>query len=150
MNITLLRAALLAGILATVLVDDGTAGPHDGVPGTPGCCGDQAGVGPAYGPEGGYGSHGPALPDAGHVSHGGGSGGHWQPGGYEPRSGSPYYYTAGPQYGWHHADPYTRHFGPGYYRNGERMHFRFPYYTYRAPWYNPGQPVYNRDTNMPW
>jgi Fur family ferric uptake transcriptional regulator len=45
----------------------------------------------------------------------------------------------------------SRHnFGPGYYRHSEGGHYRFPYYTYRAPWYFPGHPIYNRDTNRPW
>lgn len=47
-------------------------------------------------------------------------------------------------------DPYTYHFGPGYYRYAEHGHFRFPYYSYRRPWYYPGQPVFNRDTNFAW
>lgn len=70
--------------------------------------------------------------------------GAWQPGGYEGRVGSPYYYSAPA------GDPYTVHFGPGFYRSGEYGHYRFPYYSYRRPWYYPGQPVYNRDTNLPW
>ena len=45
---------------------------------------------------------------------------------------------------------YTNHFGPGYYRNAEHGHYRFPYYSYRRPWYNPGPASYNRDTNLPW
>ena len=48
------------------------------------------------------------------------------------------------------ADPYTHHFGPGYYRSGEFGHYRFPYYSYRRPWYDVGHPVYVRDTNLPW
>lgn len=127
--------------------------------------------------------------------------GYWQPGGYEGRVGSPYYYSVpGAQYGYsaygagshgyghhqpvdsgcecgrrghhrsHHAhggygagrgshghwrgsrryDPYTYHFGPGYYRHAEHGHYRFPYYSYRRPWYYPGQPVFNRDTNFAW
>ena len=47
-------------------------------------------------------------------------------------------------------DPYNYHFGPGYYRSGEYGHFRFPYYSYRRPWYFPGFAGYNRDTNIPW
>jgi hypothetical protein len=47
-------------------------------------------------------------------------------------------------------DPYAYHFGPGWYRRQEAGHYRFPYYTYRAPWYFPGHPSYNRDTNIPW
>lgn len=48
------------------------------------------------------------------------------------------------------SDPYTRHFGPGFYRSQEYGHFRFPSYSYRRPWYNPGAPTYNRDTNYRW
>jgi len=150
--------------------------------------------------------------------------GYWQPGGYEARIGSPYYYSvpayggATAAHGWaqpaerfrapsihsgsHHGcacygtsaygtaafgdrggeagewtvrhhlgstdddfdatgygypgrgttavDPYTWHFGPGYYRYAEHGHFRFPYYSYRRPWYFPGAPVFNRDTNFAW
>lgn len=47
-------------------------------------------------------------------------------------------------------DPYTYHFGPGYYRYAERGHFRFPYYNYRRPWYFQGPPSFNRDTNFAW
>jgi hypothetical protein len=87
----------------------------------------------------------------------------WQPGGYEPRNGRPYYYTTPgrnqPLYTVHgysrtpwaiDHSAYQYHFGPGYYRHSEGGHYRFPYYTYRAPWYFPGHPIYNRDTNRPW
>jgi hypothetical protein len=87
----------------------------------------------------------------------------WQPGGYEPRYGRPYYYTTPgrhqPLYTVHgdsrtpwaiDHSAYQYHFGPGYYRHSEGGHYRFPYYTYRAPWYFPGHPIYNRDTNRPW
>jgi len=47
-------------------------------------------------------------------------------------------------------DPYTKHFGPGFYRSNEYGHYRFPSYSYRRPWYNPGAPTYNRDTNFRW
>ncbi len=47
-------------------------------------------------------------------------------------------------------DPYYYHFGPGFYRYQEAGHYRFPYYSYRRPWYFPGHPSYNRDTNIPW
>lgn len=60
-------------------------------------------------------------------------------GGYNPGPG------AGPG-----GDPYEYHYGPGYYRSGEYGHFRFPYYSYRRPWYFPGFSGYNRDTNLPW
>lgn len=87
----------------------------------------------------------------------------WQPGGYEARRGRPYYYTVlgrhEPLYSVHQDSPtpwaidhsaYQYHFGPGHYRHSEGGHYRFPYYTYRAPWYFPGHPIYNRDTNRPW
>lgn len=47
-------------------------------------------------------------------------------------------------------DPYTFHYGPGFYRSNESGNLRFPYYSYRRPWYYYGQPSYNRDTNLPW
>jgi len=47
-------------------------------------------------------------------------------------------------------DPYNYHFGPGYYRSSEYGHFRFPYYSYRRPWYHPGFAGFNRDVNIPW
>lgn len=48
------------------------------------------------------------------------------------------------------ADPYYHHFGPGYYRHSNAGYYRFPWYSYRAPWYYPGHPSFNRDTNLPW
>lgn len=47
-------------------------------------------------------------------------------------------------------NPYLYHFGPGFYRYQEAGHYSFPYYSYRRPWYFPGHPSYNRDTNVPW
>lgn len=92
--------------------------------------------------------------------------GYWQPGGDEARVGSPYFYSgvhapfAGrrpharmqlPPMDWAvSTDPYTHHFGPGFYRHFEYGHHRFPYYSYRRPWYFPGPAVYNRDTNLAW
>jgi hypothetical protein len=105
--------------------------------------------------------------------------GYWQPGGYEGRFGSPYYYSVPSGYGQYGApsyaesppqpiydnygavnapywnpgtagDVYSTHFGPGYYRHSEYGHYRFPYYSYRAPWYHPGPPTWNRDTNRAW
>jgi len=80
-----------------------------------------------------------------------GTGPFWAPGGYEPRSGSPYYYhdPHGGQYVVT-GNPYFDHFGPGFHRHDMYGHSRFPYYNYRAPWYYPGRAVYNRDTNLPW
>ncbi len=65
-------------------------------------------------------------------------GGNWQGGGMAGGSGGP------------GGDPYNYHFGPGYYRSGEYGHFRFPYYSYRRPWFFPGFPGFNRDVNLPW
>lgn len=96
--------------------------------------------------------------------------GYQLPGGYQGSIGSPYYYSAqgvqnrGPRDGVHGspalynsnpigspaADPHAYHFGPGYYRNREFGYYRFPYYSYRRPWYYPGFAGYNRDTNLPW
>lgn len=125
--------------------------------------------------------------------------GYWQPGGYEGRIGSPYYWSipASPavsrwsahwnrshawrgsvghdhscscgQHHQHHgshfrgdqlrhwhgsqrlmSNPYSYHFGHGYYRHHEHGHYRFPYYSYRRPWFHPGPPVFNRDTNFAW
>ena len=47
-------------------------------------------------------------------------------------------------------DPYSFHYGPGFYRSNESGNLRFPYYSYRRPWYYYGQPSYDRDTNLPW
>lgn len=83
------------------------------------------------------------------------------------RVGLPYYYNA-PGYlsvgdyggtfgytgwgwtGYGGADPYVYHFGPGIHRHTNYGHYRFPFHTYRAPWYFKGAPSYNRDTNHPW
>lgn len=90
--------------------------------------GAPAGYG--YGSAGGYGYGGPG----GYVNSGGGAYGYGAPGGYGAGGG----------------DPYLYHFGPGYYRQNDYGHYRFPYYSYRRPWYFPGPPSYNRDTNLPW
>ncbi len=81
--------------------------------------------------------------------------GFWTPGGYQPRVGSPYYYNsglgvAGVNTQTAGGDPYGYHFGPGFYRNQELGHYRFPFYSYRRPWYHPGFANYNRDTNFHW
>ncbi|MFO1019103.1 MAG: hypothetical protein U0903_00160 [Planctomycetales bacterium] len=79
--------------------------------------------------------------------------GGWLPGGPAAAVGNPYYYqpqTYDPAAGMRGDDPYTLHFGPGYYRSGEYGHHRFPWYSYRRPWYFPGHTSYNRDTNVPW
>ena len=83
------------------------------------------------------------------------------------RVGLPYYYNAPGYlsvgdhggtfgymgYGWtgyRGADPYVYHFGPGIHRHTNYGHYRFPFHSYRAPWYFKGAPSYNRDTNHPW
>lgn len=108
------------------------------------------GSGPTYG----YSPGSPHSTAYGSTSMGGAgysSGGHWAPGGYEARVGSPAYYhdPAGGQYVVT-GDPYYDHFGPGFQRNSIHGHYSFPYYTYRAPWYYPGRAVYNRNTNFAW
>lgn len=84
-----------------------------------------------------------------------------------PRVGNPYYWNApgspsvgadGGTFGWNGSnwngygwgDAYSYHFGPGFHRNANYGHYRFPYHTYRAPWYFKGPVSYNRDTNYPW
>lgn len=88
------------------------------------------------------------IPGAG---PGPGVGPFWAPGGYEARQGSPYLYHD-PRSGQYMitGNPYVDHWGPGFHRHSLHGHYRFPYYTYRAPWYYPGRAVYNRDTNFAW
>lgn len=64
---------------------------------------------------------------------------------YAPGYGPAYGVSSGPA-----GDPYTYHFGPGFYRSNEFGHYRFPYYSYRRPWYDVGHPTRVRDTNLPW
>lgn len=46
---------------------------------------------------------------------------------------------------------YDESFGPGLYRSGaEAGQFHFPYYSYRRPWYFPGQPSFQRSTDHVW
>lgn len=59
-------------------------------------------------------------------------------------------YPPGTYAGGFASDPYAYHFGPGFHRHSDHAHYRFPYYTYRSPWYHPGHASYNRDTNFPW
>lgn len=43
-------------------------------------------------------------------------------------------------------DPYSPYTGPGgvsFYQPPQTGHPRYPYYSYRAPWYYPGHPVHN-------
>ncbi|NOX56980.1 MAG: hypothetical protein GXP27_21575 [Planctomycetes bacterium] len=61
----------------------------------------------------------------------------------------PYYYIPmiySPVY----VDAYTFHFGPGVPGAYGPGHYRFPYYSYRRPWYFPGPPVFNRNTGLVW
>ena len=46
---------------------------------------------------------------------------------------------------------YDQAFGPGVYRSGaEAGQNHFPYYSYRRPWYFPGQPSFHRSTDYVW
>ncbi len=46
---------------------------------------------------------------------------------------------------------YNQAFGPGLYRSGAEMgQNHFPYYSYRRPWYFPGQPSFHRSTDYVW
>lgn len=49
------------------------------------------------------------------------------------------------------AAAYEQTFGPGLYRSGaEAGQYHFPYYSYRRPWYFPGQPSFQRSTDYVW
>ena len=49
------------------------------------------------------------------------------------------------------AAAYDQAFGPGLYRSGaEAGQNHFPYYSYRRPWYFPGQPSFQRSTDYVW
>ena len=49
------------------------------------------------------------------------------------------------------AGAYDQAFGPGLYRSGaEAGQYHFPYYSYRRPWYFPGQPSFQRSTDNVW
>lgn len=49
------------------------------------------------------------------------------------------------------AAAYDQAFGPGLYRSGaEAGQYHFPYYSYRRPWYFPGQPSFHRSTDYVW
>lgn len=49
------------------------------------------------------------------------------------------------------AAAYDQAFGPGLYRSGAEMgQNHFPYYSYRRPWYFPGQPSFHRSTDYVW
>ena len=69
-------------------------------------------------------------------------------GNYPNPVGSPYYHQ--PNWNYSGGNGYDVHFGPGYYRSGEYGHLRYPFYSYRRPWFHPGPAVYVRDTNLHW
>ncbi len=49
------------------------------------------------------------------------------------------------------AAAYDQAFGPGLYRSGAEVgQNHFPYYSYRRPWYFPGQPSFQRSTDYVW
>ena len=49
------------------------------------------------------------------------------------------------------AAAYDQAFGPGLYRSGAEVgQNHFPYYSYRRPWYYPGQPSFQRSTDYVW
>lgn len=49
------------------------------------------------------------------------------------------------------AAAYGQAFPNGYYRSGaEAGMYHFPYYSYRRPWYFPGQPSFHRSTDLVW
>ena len=73
----------------------------------------------------------PMMPAPGYAAYGGMSGG----GGLNPFA----------------AAAYDQTFGPGLYRSGAEMgQNHFPYYSYRRPWYFPGQPSFHRSTDYVW
>lgn len=89
-----------------------------------------------YGPQGNY----------GYGDYGNNGYGAYDAYGYQNGGG----YANGAGGGGAGGDPYNYHFGPGYYRSSEYGHFRFPYYSYRRPWFHPGFAGFNRDVNLPW
>ena len=58
----------------------------------------------------------------------------------------------GPGGGWSPAAAsYSQAFPGGFYRGGpEAGMSHFPYYSYRRPWYFPGQPSFHRSTDYVW
>ena len=140
-------------VVGTARAENGQAAPGPSSHGAYSIPGDaMPEIPPAPGPSTGV----PALRNGGfnqYQSYGAAAvtGPYWAPGGYEPRFGAPYYYhdPRGGRFVFT-GDPYYDHWGPGFQRQDLHGHYRFPYYTYRAPWYYPGRAVYNRDTNFPW
>lgn len=117
--------------------------------GAPAAAGPYAGYGPGY-----AGSPGSAGFVAGYGAAGvggfgsvgwGAAGGGWTALPYGGGQVGPWAYT-----GAYNGSPYDYHFGPGFHRHSDQAHYRFPYYSYRRPWYYPGHASYNRDTNFPW
>jgi hypothetical protein len=101
---------------------------------------------------GGYPQGGYADASYGAVGYGGpgyGSTG-FGPTGFGPTGYGVGMYAPGTYAGGFASDPYEYHFGPGFHRHSDHAHYRFPYYSYRRPWYHPGHASYNRDTNYPW
>ena len=156
MSLIRLSGVVLAGLAAVLSAHAAWAGCNCGLPPAP-----AAAMGPVpWGgpvPQSQMAPQYPMAPPYQMMSPGGyagsayGVGGHWAPGGYEARVGSPVYYhdPTGGQYQVS-GDPYQDHFGPGFQRSSMYGHYRFPYYNYRAPWYFPGRAVYNRDLNFAW
>lgn len=121
---------------------------------------------------------------------------YWQPGTFQGRPGSPYYYSAepdsmrtgtdvglqhrlalpAPRFGqsgncgcdgdsahtWtplpsgyharpgHENSPYVGDLSGGFDRRSDFGHTRYPYYSYRRPWYFPGPRSRNGNTNLVW
>lgn len=108
-----------------------------------GCCGD------------GHSVHGgSAMASVGHGHHGGVVSYHNYDGGVvaaQSHNDNRYGYSANPiGVSGTDSNVYNRHFGPGFYRHSQTGHYRFPYYSYRRPWYFQGHAVWARDTNYAW
>ncbi len=116
----------------------------------------QRGSGPYV--SGPYGSYGAGQHDFGEAANGAGSSygyGSYGTGSYG--YGSKWYMA---NYNWPNSassanvpansDPVNFHYGPGLHRSGVSGHYRFPYYSYRRPWYHPGDASFQRNTQFPW
>ncbi len=117
---------------------------HHGAASAAGCCGHG----------------GSAMASVGHGHHGHGHH-HGVVSGYQTFDGgvvaaqshndNRYGYSANPKgVSGTDSNVYNRHFGPGFYRHSQTGHYRFPYYSYRRPWYFQGHAVWARDTNYAW
>ncbi|MDA0833769.1 MAG: hypothetical protein O2955_01950 [Planctomycetota bacterium] len=114
---------------------------YAGAPGTESCVRQERGVGLPVDVMGGY----PAV-----TTYGGGPSSYYG-------SNSPSYLA---NYNYPNAstqalvpagsDPKNFHFGDGLHRSGVSGHYRFPYYSYRRPWYYPGEASFQRNTQFPW